>query len=132
MGNCIEGSEDKGMGNIEKKAVGANANEIDDNQLNQMLGNSGANSLKQKVSLSFECINLANLDRNSKTDAFCVLWQLDGRQPRKIGTTELIKDSLNPVFVTTINMDYFFEEQQQLRVDVYDADDATNLNNLRA
>ena len=132
MGNCIAETEDKGMGNMEKKAVGANANEIDDNQLNQMLGQSGANSLKQKVALSFECINLANLDQKSKTDAFCVLWHLDGRQQKKIGTTELIIDNLNPVFVTTINMDYFFEEQQQLRVDVYDADDATNLNNLRA
>lgn len=39
-------------------------------------------------------------------------------------------DSLNPVFVTSINIDYYFEQQQSLRVDVYDADDASQLSNL--
>lgn len=40
-------------------------------------------------------------------------------------------DNLNPKFVTTVNVDYYFELQQNLRIDVYDADDATNLQNLK-
>jgi hypothetical protein len=40
-------------------------------------------------------------------------------------------DNLNPVFVTTVNMDYFFESQQVMIADVYDCDDATTLNNLQ-
>ena len=40
-------------------------------------------------------------------------------------------DSLNPVFVTSINMDYFFESQQNLIAEIYDCDDATTLHNLK-
>ena len=132
MGNCIAETdgEDKGMAGLEKKAVGANANQINDDQLSQMLGQNAANQLKQKVQLSLECSNLPNLDRNSKTDAFCVIWQIDGRQQKKLGQTEVIMDNLNPVFVTAITMDYFFEEQQNLRIDLYDVDDADSINNL--
>ena len=73
---------------------------------------------------------MPNLDSGSLTDAFCVLWLIDNKRQVKVGTTEVIPDNLNPVFVTPINLDYYFEKQQNLRVDVYDADDATNLNNL--
>jgi hypothetical protein len=47
-----------------------------------------------------------------------------------LGLTEMIADSLNPEFVTEIPTDYFFEKQQNMIVEVYDADDATCLNNL--
>jgi len=33
--------------------------------------------------------------------------------------------------VTTVNIDYFFEQQQNLRLDIYDADDVTALANLQ-
>lgn len=39
-------------------------------------------------------------------------------------------DNLNPVFVTEINMDYLFESQQNMLVEVYDCDDATTIGNL--
>ena len=42
-------------------------------------------SLKQKVGLTFECANLPNLDRGSKTDPFVVLWEMKGKQKSKIG-----------------------------------------------
>ena len=48
----------------------------------------------------------------------------------KVGQTEVVADNLNPQFLTTVNMDYFFEQQQNLRLDIYDADDATALQNL--
>jgi hypothetical protein len=40
-------------------------------------------------------------------------------------------DNLNPVFVTTVNVDYFFESQQVMIAEVYDCDDANTLSNLQ-
>ena len=55
------------------KEVTSNADSISDDLLNKALG--GVSSLKSRVSLSFEGINLPNLDVGSKTDAFAVLFQ---------------------------------------------------------
>jgi hypothetical protein len=71
------------------------------------------------------------MDRHSKTDAFVVIWQMKGKQKQRIGQTEVVADNLDPEFVTTINIDYFFEQQQNLRLDIYDADDVTQLSNLQ-
>jgi len=49
---------------------------------------------------------------------------------QKIGQTEMIQDSLNPEFVTEISAKYMFEEQQSMLVEVYDIDDANQINNL--
>lgn len=46
---------------------------------------------------------------------------------REVGRTEVVADNLNPAFVTTINMDYYFEVQQNMIIEVYDADDASQL-----
>eukprot|EP00826_Nyctotherus_ovalis_P063438 TRINITY_DN9305_c0_g1_i3.p1 TRINITY_DN9305_c0_g1~~TRINITY_DN9305_c0_g1_i3.p1 ORF type:complete len:524 (+),score=144.09 TRINITY_DN9305_c0_g1_i3:541-2112(+) len=40
-----------------------------------------------------------------------------------IGKTEVITDNLNPVFVRSVTIDYFFEERQEIRFAVYDIDD---------
>lgn len=42
----------------------------------------------------------------------------------KLGTTEMVADNLNPEFVTDIPVDYYFEIQQNLEVNIYDVDDA--------
>jgi len=81
--------------------------------------------------LTFSCSNLPNLDRASKTDPFCVVWELKGNQKIKRGQTEVILDNLSPEFVTTIQVDYHFEEQQTFQLDVYDADDMNQINNLQ-
>jgi hypothetical protein len=44
----------------------------------------------------------------------------------KIGQTEIIKDNLNPEFVTEICTNFFFEMQQKMIAEVYDADDANH------
>lgn len=87
--------------------------------------------LKTRLSLRFKCNNLPNLDKGSKTDAFIVLYLDKGSQGLfKLGQTELIADNLDPEFVTSITVDYYFEEQQNMILEVYDADDASNLMNL--
>lgn len=111
-----------------KMAIGSRQDSISNEALDLALG--GANSLKQKVSLTFEGINLPNLDQGSKTDAFCVLFQLQGNRKSKIGETEVVADSLNPKWVKNINVDYYFEAQQNFRVELYDADDPSKLFDL--
>ena len=130
---CVQSNpnEDRGMSTIKSKAIGANVDEINDDVLKDIL-NQGNDSLMQRVSLSFSATNLPNLDQKSKTDAYVVLWELRGNQKVKLGMTEPIMDSLNPEFVSTINVNYFFESQQSIKLELYDADDATNLNNLIA
>jgi len=42
---------------------------------------------------------------------------------KRIGNTEIITDNLNPIFVRSVIVDYFFEERQEMRISVYDIDD---------
>uniref|UniRef100_A0A8B9TQJ5 C2 domain-containing protein n=1 Tax=Anas platyrhynchos TaxID=8839 RepID=A0A8B9TQJ5_ANAPL len=44
------------------------------------------------------------------------------KQWREFGRTEVIDNSLNPDFVRKFVLDYFFEEKQNLRFDLYDVD----------
>lgn len=44
--------------------------------------------------------------------------------------TEVVADNLNPEFVTELKVDFKFEEQQRMLVQVYDADDGTSLYDL--
>ena len=53
------------------------------------------------------------MDKNSKTDAYCILFQFKGKGDRmkeKIGMTEVINDNINPEFVKTLEADFYFEE----------------------
>jgi hypothetical protein len=45
--------------------------------------------------------------------------------------TECIQDSLDPNFVQTIEVDFFFEETQKFILEVYDKDDETQITNLQ-
>uniref|UniRef100_A0A3Q3W3J9 C2 domain-containing protein n=1 Tax=Mola mola TaxID=94237 RepID=A0A3Q3W3J9_MOLML len=60
-----------------------------------------------KVEITVSCRNLLDRDTFSKSD------------PCK---TEVIDNTLNPDFVRKFILDYFFEEKQNLRFDVYDID----------
>uniref|UniRef100_A0A7N6BIJ2 Copine Va n=1 Tax=Anabas testudineus TaxID=64144 RepID=A0A7N6BIJ2_ANATE len=60
-----------------------------------------------KVEITVSCRNLLDRDTFSKSD------------PCK---TEVIDNTLNPDFVRKYILDYFFEEKQNLRFDVYDID----------
>ena len=112
----MQSSEDIGVNNIAQRAVGSNQTDINDATLAACLGASPAAGLKQKIGLNFKCNNLPNLDVKSKTDAFIVLWDISnvhrGVHKSRVGYTEIVADSLNPEFVTEIEVDYYFEMQQ--------------------
>ncbi|KAG7523275.1 copine-8-like [Solea senegalensis] len=54
----------------------------------------------------------------------CVLYTqgIVNREWREFGRTEVIDNTLNPDFVRKFMVDYFFEERQNLRFDLYDLD----------
>lgn len=136
MGNaataCFE-AEDKGMKDVGMGATNASIDAISDGQLAAMSMDANA-GLKQTIILNLSCQGLPNLDRASKSDTFAVLWFLKGAKNTKVklGQTECIPDTCDPVFVQSIETEFFFEAQQRFLVEIYDADDATQLNNLAA
>jgi hypothetical protein len=77
-----------------------------------------------KVELSVVCKNLANRDALSKSDPMCVLFMKLFRNDMfsEVGRTEIVKDSLNPTFIKKFLIDYYFEEVQKLRFEIYDSD----------
>ncbi|XP_054883037.1 copine-8-like [Poeciliopsis prolifica] len=77
-----------------------------------------------KVELTVSCRNLLDRDTFSKSDPICVLYTqgIANREWREFGRTEVIDNTLNPDFVRKFIVDYFFEERQNLRFDLYDLD----------
>ena len=49
---------------------------------------------------------------------------------REIGRTEIVWNNLNPDFVTKVEVDYYFEENQSFLIEAYDMDDNTDPKNL--
>ncbi|CAM4665616.1 unnamed protein product [Lepidochelys olivacea] len=77
-----------------------------------------------KVELTVSCRHLLDKDTFSKSDPMCVLYTqgIETKQWREFGRTEVIDNTLNPDFVRKFILDFFFEEKQSLRFDLYDVD----------
>ncbi|XP_072233197.1 copine-8 [Leuresthes tenuis] len=77
-----------------------------------------------KVEITVSCRNLLDRDTFSKSDPICVLYTqgMGNKEWREFGRTEVIDNTLNPDFVKKFILDYFFEERQNLRFDLYDVD----------
>ncbi|XP_032303094.1 copine-9 isoform X2 [Coturnix japonica] len=77
-----------------------------------------------KVELSVSCRNLLDMDTFSKSDPVVILFvQSTGSSEwKEFGRTEVIDNTLNPDFVRKFVLDYYFEEKQNLRFDVYNVD----------
>ena len=125
MGNCMEttnSGEDVGMDKHGMRAVGTDGAYVDDSALSLLINQ--ACELKSKVQIRIKCQGLPKLDAKSKSDPFCVLWHVNQQGKKvKIGLSDIVVNNQDPEFLKAITMDYFFEEQQKMMVDVYDADD---------
>ncbi|XP_054911375.1 copine-8 isoform X2 [Poeciliopsis prolifica] len=77
-----------------------------------------------KVEIAVSCRDLLDMDTFSKSDPICVLYTqgMGNKEWREFGRTEVIDNTLNPDFVKKFILDYFFEERQNLRFDLYDVD----------
>jgi len=90
------------------------------------------NELCSKIELRFSCKDLPNLDTLSKSDPkiFIFLEQktVDNNGGTisswtRVGATEKINDNLNPIFMKSFIIDYYFEMIQNLRFLVFDMDE---------
>ncbi|CAH2324355.1 copine-7 [Pelobates cultripes] len=73
-----------------------------------------------KVELRVCCKNLLDRDTLNKSDPCAVLLMQSQGQWMEVDRTEVIKSNLNPVFSKVFTVDYYFEEVQKLRFEVYD------------
>ncbi|XP_071477474.1 copine-8-like isoform X1 [Diadema setosum] len=77
-----------------------------------------------KVELTVSARKLLDMDTFSKSDPLCVLFMksLGSDKYVEYGRTEVIMNTLNPNFVKKFVLDYFFEEVQHLKFELYDVD----------
>ncbi|KAL7832968.1 hypothetical protein SRHO_G00299860 [Serrasalmus rhombeus] len=77
-----------------------------------------------KIEVTVSCRNLLDMDTFSKSDPVVVLYTqgIGTKEWREFGRTEVIENTLNPDFVRKFVLDFFFEEKQNLRFDVYNVD----------
>ncbi|KAK3085627.1 hypothetical protein FSP39_006429 [Pinctada imbricata] len=93
-------------------------------------GPSGGGSQRgpaSKVELRVECQRLAKKDEFSKSDPCAVIF-MQGRKNKswtEIGRTENIQNCHDPKFAKCFTVDYYFEEVQRVKVEIYDIDNAT-------
>lgn len=69
-----------------------------------------ADTFSMKVNLFISGRKLRDLDTFSKSDPQCLLFEKKNNNWVKVGSTEQIKNSLNPDFRTSLTMPYFFEK----------------------
>ncbi|OMJ92020.1 hypothetical protein SteCoe_5339 [Stentor coeruleus] len=83
-----------------------------------------ANTTTTKVDIFLLAKNLMDRDTFSKSDPFLTLSQqlTPGGPYTVIGSTEVIKNNLNPNWNTSFQLDYCFEAKQPLRFAIYDFD----------
>ncbi|XP_041453953.1 copine-8-like isoform X2 [Lytechinus variegatus] len=77
-----------------------------------------------KVELTVSARKILDLDVITQSDPVCVLFMkaLGSNEYREYGRSEVIMNTLNPDFVKKFTMDYFFEEVQHLKFELYDVD----------
>mmetsp|Transcript_58339 Transcript_58339/g.71338 ORF Transcript_58339/g.71338 Transcript_58339/m.71338 type:complete len:644 (-) Transcript_58339:40-1971(-) len=91
----------------------------------QMLQDNAA-YLKEQVEFYVSCNDLPKLDMTSDSDPFVVVYIRNSPtlQFKELGRTKRLKNTNNPKFKERFVLDYLFEEQQELKFDVYDSDKA--------
>uniref|UniRef100_A0A3B5PTW2 Copine 7 n=1 Tax=Xiphophorus maculatus TaxID=8083 RepID=A0A3B5PTW2_XIPMA len=81
---------------------------------------SGPATCVSKVELRVSCKALLDRDTLNKSDPCVVLMVQNNGQWIELDRTEVIKSNLHPVFAKVFGLDYYFEEVQKLRFEVYD------------
>ncbi|KAM3877213.1 copine-7 [Diretmus argenteus] len=81
---------------------------------------SGPATCVSKVELRVSCKALLDRDTLNKSDPCVILMVQTQGQWTELDRTEVIKSNLHPVFAKVFMLDYYFEEVQKLRFEVYD------------
>mmetsp|Transcript_27236 Transcript_27236/g.36400 ORF Transcript_27236/g.36400 Transcript_27236/m.36400 type:complete len:212 (+) Transcript_27236:172-807(+) len=83
-----------------------------------------------KVTITIMCRDLADMDFGGKSDPYAVVY-LKGEKDKKwckLGSTATMPENLDPNFVEEFEINYLFERNQIIRVEIYDEDDPQRLN----
>uniref|UniRef100_A0A8D2J2M3 C2 domain-containing protein n=1 Tax=Varanus komodoensis TaxID=61221 RepID=A0A8D2J2M3_VARKO len=72
------------------------------------------------VELRVSCKHLLDRDALNKSDPCVVVLMQSQGQWMEVDRSEVIRSNLNPVFAKVFMVDYYFEEVQKLRFEVYD------------
>ncbi|KAJ0056263.1 hypothetical protein NL108_004551 [Boleophthalmus pectinirostris] len=83
-------------------------------------GLSGPATCVSKVELRVSCKALLDRDTLNKSDPCVILMVQTNGQWTELDRSEVIKSNLHPVFGKVFCLDYYFEEVQKLRFEVYD------------
>ncbi|XP_046733567.1 copine-4 isoform X1 [Silurus meridionalis] len=79
-----------------------------------------------KVELRVACKGISDRDALSKPDP-CILLKMQSHgQWIEVDRTEVIRSSINPTFSKVFTLDYYFEEVQRLRYELYDISSSHN------
>ncbi|EAR93346.1 copine protein (macronuclear) [Tetrahymena thermophila SB210] len=78
----------------------------------------------QKVDITISCRSLKDADVFSKSDPLVVVRMKNTQNGSwyEIGRTETIQNNLNPNFKRSLQLDYMFEQKQELHLQVLDSD----------
>ncbi|XP_076869418.1 copine-4 isoform X3 [Brachyhypopomus gauderio] len=82
-----------------------------------------------KVELRVACRGISDRDALSKPDPCVVLKMQSHGQWLEVDRTEVLRSSINPTFSKIFTVDYYFEEVQRLRYELYDI--SNNHNGMR-
>uniref|UniRef100_A0A3P9CMM3 Copine 4 n=1 Tax=Maylandia zebra TaxID=106582 RepID=A0A3P9CMM3_9CICH len=96
-------------------------------------GSSAANSLGlfsspclTKVELRLTCKGISDRDALSKPDPCIVLNMQSHGQWMEVDRTEVIRSCVNPTYSKVFTLDFYFEEVQRLRFELYDINSSHN------
>ncbi|CAD8139277.1 unnamed protein product [Paramecium pentaurelia] len=75
--------------------------------------------INEKLEMFISCRQLDDLDTVSDYDPYVIIYKKNNNYWTQIGQTELIKNTMNPNFTTSILLEYYFEVQQHLKLEVH-------------
>ncbi|CAJ1061231.1 copine-4 isoform X1 [Xyrichtys novacula] len=79
-----------------------------------------------KVELRLTCKGILDRDTLSKPDPYVVIKMQSHGQWVEVDRTEVIRSSVNPSYSKVFNLDFYFEEVQRLRFELYDINSSYN------
>jgi C2 domain len=84
-------------------------------------------NISSLIEISISCRELRRMDTLSLSDPQCRVFELNSKTQkwRKIGETEVIMDTCDPDFKTTLRLPYCFERTQKLKFEIWDYDSPT-------
>uniref|UniRef100_A0A8C5DCD3 Copine-4-like n=1 Tax=Gouania willdenowi TaxID=441366 RepID=A0A8C5DCD3_GOUWI len=85
-----------------------------------------SSSCLTKIELRLTCKNLSDRDALSKPDPCFILKMKSHGQWMEVDRTEVIRSSVNPTYSKVFTLDFYFEEVQRLRFELYDINSSYN------